>query len=219
MTHFENHGLIKIWLTQLRDKNSDSKTVQTAIFHILTLMTGSIFKDVALTSKAIETPIAEFNGSVSRDKMYLVLILRAALAMDEPITSILPDVTTIHIGMKRHHFDSWECYYDGLQQLITKRPSLVQSLTTSNNKFYVADVMFATGNSAFRVFDLLKQVGILENNIVFIAIIASEHAMKELKKQYPEIKVYCATVDNILNNKNYIVPGLGDAGDRVFNTD
>ena len=156
--------------------------------------------------KVIETPLTKMKTKVINDDDYAFIpILRAGMSMVEGIIKVIPNAKIGHIGLYRNEstLEPVEYYY--------KVP-----LNISKRKVFVLDPMLATGGSAVATIDRLKKDGV--KDIKFLCIIASPEGIKTLKKFHPDVKIYCASMDECLNEKGYIVPGLGDCGDRIFGT-
>ena len=202
-----DHPLIQHKISLLRDKNTGTKDFRTLVKELAMLMVYEVTKDLELVETEIETPIAKTTTKVLSDKkISLVPILRAGLGMVEGVTELLPNARVGHIGLYRHP-DTHEPveYY-------CKLPADVAESTV-----IVLEPMFATGGS------LTATIDILENrynckDIRLVCLIASKPGVERVMGDHPNIKLYCAAIDEKLNEHAYIVPGLGDAGDRIFGT-
>jgi uracil phosphoribosyltransferase len=161
--------------------------------------------DLLTTEKKVQTPLVEMNGKIIRDKIGLVPILRAGLGMVEGIWSLLPSAEVWHIGLYRDE--------NTLQpvQYYNKLP-----VAPTVNTVFVLDPMLATGGSAVATIDILKKWG--ANKIKFVGLIAAPEGIENLQKHHPDVPIHVATIDERLNENGYILPGLGDAGDRQFGT-
>lgn len=201
-----NHPLIQHKLTLLRDKNTGSKDFRTLVGEIAMLMCYEATRDLPLKEVEIETPVAYAKTKViSGKKLAFVPILRAGLGMVEGVLELVPSARIGHIGLYRDP-DSLEPveYYCKLPSDIEEREVIV------------VDPMLATGGSAIDAIAQIKKRN--PKNIKFMCIIAAPEGMDALCKAHPDVDVYCAALDEKLNEHGYIIPGLGDAGDRIFGT-
>ncbi len=201
-----DHPLIQHKISLLRDKNTGSKDFRELVAEIATLMCYEATRDLPLKEVEIETPVAIAKTKViSGRKLAFVPILRAGLGMVEGMLSLVPAAKVGHIGLYRdpETFEPHE-YYCKLPQDISKREVIV------------LDPMLATGGSAIDAIKLLKDKGVV--NIKFLCIIAAPEGLNALCEAHPDVQVYAASLDEKLNEHKYIVPGLGDAGDRIFGT-
>ena len=201
-----DHPLIQHKISLLRDKNTGSKDFRELVAEIATLMCYEATRDLPLKEVEIETPVAIAKTKViSGRKLAFVPILRAGLGMVEGMLSLVPAAKVGHIGLYRdpETFVPHE-YYCKLPPDISKREVIV------------LDPMLATGGSAIDAIKLLKDKGVV--NIKFLCIIAAPEGLKALCEAHPDVQFYAASLDEKLNEHKYIVPGLGDAGDRIFGT-
>ena len=201
-----DHPLIQHKISLLRDKNTGSKDFRELVAEIATLMCYEATRDLPLKEVEIETPVAIAKTKViSGRKLAFVPILRAGLGMVEGMLSLVPAAKVGHIGLYRdpETFVPHE-YYCKLPPDISKREVIV------------LDPMLATGGSAIDAIKLLKDKGVV--NIKFLCIIAAPEGLKALCEAHPDVQIYAASLDEKLNENKYIVPGLGDAGDRIFGT-
>ncbi len=202
-----DHPLIQHKISLLRDKNTGTKDFRTLVKELAMLMVYEVTKDLELTEVEIETPVAKTKTKVLSDKkISLVPILRAGLGMVEGVTSLLPNARVGHIGLYRHKVTHEPVEY------YCKLPADVAESTV-----IVLEPMFATGGS------LSATIDILENrygckDIRLVCLIAAKPGVDRVMNAHPNIKLYCAALDEKLNEHAYIVPGLGDAGDRIFGT-
>ena len=200
------HPLIQHKMSLLRDKNTDTKDFRELVKELALLMVYEVTKDFELVETEIETPIATMKTKVLSDKkVSLVPILRAGLGMVEGVSTLLPNARIGHIGLYRDH-DTHEPveYY-------CKLPADVADSTV-----IVLEPMFATGGSLSAAIALLKRYGCTDIRIV--CLVAARQGVERIKKEHPDVKIYCAALDEKLNDAAYIIPGLGDAGDRLFGT-
>ena len=201
-----DHPLIQHKISLLRDKNTGSKEFRELISEIAMLMCYEATRDLPLKEVEIETPVAMAKTKViSGRKMAFVPILRAGLGMVEGMLTLVPAAKVGHIGLYRdpETFEPHE-YYCKLPSDITSR------------EVYVLDPMLATGGSAVDAIQMLKDKGV--QHMKFLCVIAAPEGLKALTEAHPDVQVYCANLDEKLNEHKYIVPGLGDAGDRIFGT-
>ncbi|HIS77540.1 MAG TPA: uracil phosphoribosyltransferase [Candidatus Merdivicinus excrementipullorum] len=201
-----DHPLIQHKISLLRDKNTGSKDFRELVSEIAMLMCYEATRDLPLKEVEIETPVAIAKTKViSGRKVAFVPILRAGLGMVEGMLNLVPAAKIGHIGMYRdpETFEPHE-YYCKLPSDITKREVIV------------LDPMLATGGSAIDAISQLKSKGV--QNIKFLCIIAAPEGLEALTKAHPDVQIYAAAKDECLNEHKYIVPGLGDAGDRIFGT-
>lgn len=200
------HPLIKHKISILRDINTGSKQFRELIEEIAILIAFEATRDIPLCEKEVETPLCKTKASViSGKKLTVIPVLRAGLGMVSGVLSLLPSAKVGHIGLYRDH-DTLEPveYYFKVPQDIAEREVII------------VDPMLATGGSAIAAVDCLKRRGVTD--IKFMCIIAAPEGIKALCEAHPDIKVYCGMRDEKLNENGYIVPGLGDAGDRIFGT-
>ena len=201
-----NHPLIQHKLTLLRDKNTGSKEFRALVSEIATLMCYEATRDLPLTEVEVETPVAMAKTKVISGKtLAFVPILRAGTGMLDGVLSLVPSAKVGHIGMYRDPETALPVPYS------CKLPSDI-----SQREVIVLDPMLATGGSAIDAIDQIKQYK--PKSIKFMGIIAAPEGLKALTEAHPDVDIYCAALDEKLNEHKYIVPGLGDAGDRIFGT-
>lgn len=200
------HPLIQHKITIMRDKNTGTNLFRQLVKEVGMLMTYEITKDLPLKEVEIETPICKMTAKeISGKKLAIVPILRAGLGMVEGLVDIIPSAKVGHIGLQRNEETLQPVeYYCKLPQDIKNRTVLL------------VDPMLATGGSASAALTVLKEKGI--KDIKLVVLIAAPEGIQFIEEQHPDIKIYAGTVDEKLNEKGYIVPGLGDAGDRIFGT-
>ena len=201
-----NHPLIQHKITILRDKTTPSKQFRELVEEITMLMCYEALRDLPIQPKAVSTPICDTVGvSIDGVKLAVVPILRAGLGMVSGVTRLVPSARIGHIGMYRDEETLIPHeYYCKLPKNIDKRLIIV------------TDPMLATGGSAIDAITRIKEYG--GKKIKFMCIIAAPEGIKALTQAHPDVEVFCACVDEKLNESGYIVPGLGDAGDRIFGT-
>lgn len=201
-----NHPLIKHKIAILRDKNTDMKTFRELIDEITVIMTYKSMHDVKLTPVMVETPLEKTKQfKVADDSIAIVPILRAGLGMVNGVHTVFPTAKVGHIGMYRNEKTLEPCeYYCKLPDGIDKKTVLL------------LDPMLATGGSACDAISALKKRGC--KDIKFMAIIAAPIGVEKVAATHPDVQIYVSTLDRELNENGYILPGLGDAGDRLFGT-
>ena len=201
-----DHPLINHKIAILRDKKTSMKEFRELIEEITTLMTYESFKDVPTETKTVETPLEVCEQQVGVDNSVVIVpILRAGLGMVNGVHVLFPSARVGHIGMYRNEETHQPCEY------YCKLPEGIES------KFVVVvDPMLATGGSAVDAINLLKKRGC--KKIKFMAIIGAPEGVEKLAEAHPDVDVYVSTLDRCLNENKYILPGLGDAGDRLFGT-
>lgn len=211
MTQYENvhildHPLIRHKVAIIRDKNTSTKQFREVISEIATLMAYEAFKEVPTQQITVETPLETVEQTVVKENsIAIVPILRAGLGMVDGILSLFPAAKVGHIGMYRNEetLEPQE-YYCKLPQGIEEKVVML------------VDPMLATGGSAIDAITLLKKRGC--KHIKFLAIIGAPEGVEKVHAAHPDVEVYVSTLDRQLNENGYILPGLGDAGDRIFGT-
>lgn len=205
MLHLLEHPLITHKLTQIRRKETGTKDFRQALEEIAGLMAYEISRDLPVTEVEIETPITACITHELAKNIVLVPILRAGLGMVDGITHLIPTAKVGHVGMYRDH-DTLEPkeYYAKLPPCITDAVVMV------------LDPMLATGGSASATITYLKEQG--ASQIRLVCIVGAPEGVERIKREHPEVDIYLSALDEKLNEVGYIVPGLGDAGDRLFGT-
>ncbi len=200
------HPLVQHKVAILRDEQTGTKEFGELVSELATLLTYEATADLALTDVTVKTPITDTSCKVLKGrKLAIVPILRAGLGMVDGVQVLLPAAKVGHIGLYRDPDTLLPVeYYCKLPPDIDKRD------------VFVVDPMLATGGSACDAIDNLKQRG--AKSIKFLCIIAAPQGIKKLQDEHPDIAIYTAALDETLNDHGYIVPGLGDAGDRLFGT-
>ena len=201
-----NHPLIQHKLTLMRDKNTGSKDFRELLTEIAMLMGYEITKDIPLKDVEIETPIQKTSSKVvAGKKLAIIPILRAGLGMVDGLVSLMPAAKVGHVGLYRDPETIKPVeYYCKLPQDRGERDIIV------------VDPMLATGGSAVAAIDLLKSKG--AKSIKLANLVAAPEGIEEVQKYHDDVDIYVASVDERLNEHGYIIPGLGDAGDRLFGT-
>ena len=201
-----DHPLITHKLSVMRNKETNTKEFRELVDEVSMLMVYEITKDLPLKEVEIETPVAKMTAKMLSDrKIALVPILRAGLGMVSGVQKLLPNAKVGHIGLYRdpetHEPVEYYC----------KLPEDIE-----NSKVFVLDPMFATGGSASAAITFLKQRGC--KDLCLVCLVAANPAIDRMAADHPDVPIYCAALDECLNENAYIVPGLGDAGDRIFGT-
>lgn len=201
-----NHPLITHKLGILRDIHTGTKEFRELIMEISTLLCYEATKDAKLEKTIIETPLEKMEtGKLNEDNYAIVPILRAGMGMLDGIINVIPNAKVGHIGLYRDEetFQPIEYYF--------KMPENV-----SQREVLIIDPMLATGGSASATISRLKEEGV--KKIKLLCVVAAPEGINLIEKDHPDVQIYCATVDRTLNESAYILPGLGDAGDRVYGT-
>lgn len=201
-----DHPLIQHKLTYIREKNTGTKEFRELVDEVASLMAFEITRDMSLKEIEIETPVCKTTSRVlSGKKIGLIPILRAGLGMVDGMLNLIPAAKVGHIGLYRDPETLKPVEY------YVKLPSDIEE-----REFIVVDPMLATGGSAVEAIHSLKKRG--AKHIKFMCLIAAPEGVEVLKEAHPDVDIYIAALDEKLNEKGYIVPGLGDAGDRLFGT-
>jgi uracil phosphoribosyltransferase len=205
-TIFESsHPLVSHKLTRMRDKNTDPKIFRELIREVSALLAYEATADLEIAPKTVETPLAEAAGMELKQPIGLVPILRSGLGMVEGIWGLMPSAEVWHIGLYRDEQTLQPVQY------YNKLP-----LEPTVSVCLVLDPMLATGGSAVATVDILKKWGV--QKIKFLGILAAPEGVDAMQKAHPDVPLHLAVIDSHLNDQGYIVPGLGDAGDRQFGT-
>ena len=206
--HVLDHPLIQHKLTMIRQKDCGTKVFREVVNEISMLMAYEVSRDLPLENVEIETPLVKTTlKTLAGKKVAIIPILRAGLGMVDGILELIPAAKIGHVGMYRDH--------DTLQpvEYFVKLPSDI-----SERQLFVVDPMLATGGSAVAAIDALLKRGAHPQSIKFCCLVAAPEGVKVLQEAHPEIDIYAAALDERLNENGYILPGLGDAGDRLFGT-
>lgn len=203
--HLIDHPLVQHKLSLMRDKTTSTMKFRELLKEISMLMGYEITRDFPLTYEEIETPLMKMNApKISGKKVVIAPILRAGLGMVDGLTTLMPSARIGHIGMYRDEETCQPVFY------YYKMPANKERLVI------VTDPMLATGGSACDALNRLKDDGY--KSIRLMCLVASPQGVQAVQEQHPDVDIYLATLDERLNEKNYILPGLGDAGDRIFGT-
>lgn len=201
-----DHPLIKHKISKMRDVQTCSKEFREYVNEIAMLMGYEVTRDLPLMDIQVQTPLAVAKTQIiAGKKLAVVPILRAGLGMVDGMLNLMPNVKVGHIGMYRDH-DTLQpvSYYCKLPDDVDTRDVIL------------VDPMLATGVSSAAAVEFLKEKGV--KNIKFVCIVAAPEGIKAIAEAHPDVEIYCGTVDDCLNENGYILPGLGDAGDRIFGT-
>ncbi|MBR6992522.1 MAG: uracil phosphoribosyltransferase [Methanobrevibacter sp.] len=201
-----NHPLITHKLAILRDVNTGTKEFRELVTEISTILMYEAMRDAKLEKTTIETPLEKIEtGMIDEDGYAIVPILRAGMGMVDGILNVFPNAKIGHIGLYRNEetFQPVEYYY--------KMPDGI-----ANREALVIDPMLATGGSASATISKLKDDGV--KKIKLLCIVAAPQGIKCIENDHPDVQIFCAVVDRELNENAYILPGLGDAGDRIYGT-
>ncbi|MBV8780313.1 MAG: uracil phosphoribosyltransferase [Phycisphaerae bacterium] len=199
------HPVIKTKLTELRDFSADHRKFRTLLDEIASLMTYEVTRDWPTRPQPVRTPMEQMIGHALARQVTLVPILRAGLGMADGVLKILPDARIGHLGVSRNE-ETLEPkpYYQKLPPDI------------ASTEVVLIDPMLATGGSATAAISYLKSAGV--ETMQFVCLVAAPEGIEAMHRHHPEVPIFCAAIDRELNQKGYILPGLGDAGDRIFGT-
>lgn len=201
-----DHPLIQHKLTIIRDKNCGTREFRQCVNEIAELMAYEVSRDMALEDVEIETPMGKtVQKRLAGKKVVVVPILRAGLGMVDGILELIPAAKVGHIGMYRDEETMKPHEY------FVKMPDDLE-----NREMFIVDPMLATGGSAIMAVDALKKRG--ARSIKFVCLVAAPEGVEALRVAHPDIDIFAAALDEKLNENSYIIPGLGDAGDRLFGT-
>lgn len=202
--HVLQHPLAQHVLTHLRDKTTKPVLFRTLSYQISLLLALEATRDLATVDKTIETPLEKFTGRVLAKPLVVVPILRAGLGMLQPFHDIFPDISVGYVGLERDHQTAIaRSYYCKLPPLAGAR-------------VLVVDPMLATGGSAAQALTLVKEQGATE--IGFVCIVAAPEGVATVENAHPDVPIHAGALDRALNDRKYILPGLGDFGDRLYGT-
>jgi uracil phosphoribosyltransferase len=201
-----DHPLIQHKLSHMRDRETSSRTFRALLREITLLMGYEVTRDTPLTTRRITTPLATIDAPVvAGRKLAIVPVLRAGLGMVDALLELVPSARVGHIGLYRDAEHRPVEYYVRLPDV-------------EGRNFIVCDPMIGTGHSAAHAVAVLKARGVAAGNIRFLALVAAPEGVAVFAAAHPDVPTYVAALDDYLNDHAYIVPGLGDAGDRLFCT-
>lgn len=205
--HVIDHPVVVHKLTELRDKSTQPERFRHLLRDVSVLLACEATRDLPVQPRNVETNLATARGGVVAVQTVVAPIIRAGLGMADAVREVLPDALEAFIGIYRdtNTHDPVEYY--------AKIPP------TENGRFFIVDPMLATGGTAAAAADLLNRHGVPDENITFIALLAAPEGIARFRQGHPDIPIYLAAVDERLNEHDYIVPGIGDAGDRLYGTE
>ena len=200
-----DHPLIKKDITLLRDKKTQPEYFRAAVRRISNILAVEIGMTLSLKKVNVDTPLERTKGYKLDQQIILIPVLRAGLSMVSGFLDVIPDCKVGHIGLQRNEetLEPVEYYF--------KIPNV-----DANSKIILLDPMLATGGSASQALKYLKKRG--GKKIVFACLVAAPEGIKKIQREHNKVEIYSAALDRELNNRGYILPGLGDAGDRTFGT-
>jgi uracil phosphoribosyltransferase len=206
MLHVLEHPLAQHVVTHLRDRTTKPATFRTLCYQISLLLALEATRDLALEQKSIETPLETMAGSVLVPRpLIIVPILRAGIGMVQPFLDLFPDVSVGYIGLERDHETAVaRSYYSKLPPV------------TRDDRILLVDPMLATGGSAVQALDALHVQG--ATNISLLSIVSAPEGIAKVHQHHPDVPIFTAALDRELNTRKYILPGLGDFGDRLYGT-
>ncbi len=200
-----DHPLIQCHLTRLRDVSTPPVEFRHMVRRLATLLAYEATKDLSCEPEPVSTPLTDTVGSKLAQRVGLVPILRAGLGMVDPVLDLIPTAEVWHLGLYRDESTAQPVKY--YSKLPPQRPV---------DLALIVDPMLATGGSAVAALQTLREWGVKQTKV--LSIIASEEGIKAVEAEFPDAQVYVCQIDPTLNDQKFIVPGLGDAGDRIFNT-
>ena len=200
------HPVVQSKVTMLRDINTGNKEFRELVSEIASFICYEATKDLETKEIEVESVLCKTKGNVLNRKVGIVPILRAGLGMVDGILNLIPNANIGHIGL----------YRDPETLLPVEYYCKLPSSDPSNTDILLVDPMLATGGTAIAAMQFIKERGF--KNIKFLCLIASPEGVKKVSEAHPDIDIYTAALDNHLNEHGYIIPGLGDAGDRIFGT-
>ena len=204
--HIVNHPLVQHKLSIMRQKETSTKDFRALVGEIAMLLTYEATRDLPMTTKTIETPLCSYEAPVlAGKKMAIVPILRAGLGFEDGILTLVPSARVAHIGMYRDEETLVPHFY------FLKYPKDI-----ADRDVLIVDPMLATGGSADMAITKMKELGC--KSIKLMILVAAPEGVQYIYDRHPDVEIYCAALDDHLDKNGYIVPGLGDAGDRIFGT-
>jgi uracil phosphoribosyltransferase len=204
MLHLLNHPLASHIVTHLRDRTTKPVTFRTLTYQVGLLLAVEATRELQTRKVEIETPLEPFSGTVLRDTLVLVPILRAAIGLVQPFVDLFPNVSIGYVGLERDHQTAIARNY------YCKLPPLEEQAVL------ILDPMLATGGSAVQTIQLVKESG--GKNLALVCVVAAPEGVDAIEKLDPNIPIFSAALDRELNARKYILPGLGDYGDRLYGT-
>ena len=205
--HILDHPLLQHKITLLRDKNTGSKEFRELVEEVTMFMTYEATRDLPLKQIKVQTPIAIANSNViSGRKVAFIPVLRAGLGMVDGATALVPAAKVGHIGICRS-----DSQPDGLQVYYNKLPFDIEE-----REVIILDLMIGTGKTAAKAVDVVKAAG--AKIVKIVSVVTCPEGIEHVHSKHPEVDIYCGALDDHLNEDLYIVPGIGDGGDRIFGT-
>ncbi len=204
-THQLSHPLVSCHLTTLRDRSTSCSEFRSSVNRLSILLAFAATRDLELTDHLIETPIKKMSGHKLLNQIGLVPIMRAGIGMVDPMLTLIPTAQVWHLGVYRDEATATPVHY------YSKLPE-----GSPVKMAFVLDPMLATGGSAAMAISALKDWGV--PSIKMLSIISAPEGISHIEKEFPEVEIHTCVIDECLNEDKYIVPGLGDAGDRIYNT-
>ncbi len=206
--HVCNHPFIQHHLTHMRDKRTEMTEFRQLLDRISALMAVEVTRNFELTSTSIETPMERMTAPILVEKQVTIVpILRAALGMINGLLSVLPQASLAHLGLERDE-----------QTLLPRGYYRKVPPNLSEKEIIIVDPMLATGGSMLKAIEILQEAGGKVERMRLLSLVAAPEGLSKVQALYPDIPIYTAAIDERLNDIGYIVPGLGDAGDRLFGT-
>ncbi|MDR1425759.1 MAG: uracil phosphoribosyltransferase [Rickettsiales bacterium] len=206
------HPLVSHHLSIIRDRRTSADLFRNSIRKISEFLLMEATRNLPLRKTTLETPLSKMEVEIIDDSrtIFVSAVMRAGAIMLEAAASLIPGAVLQHLGIYRDEETSRPVWYYNRLPAEFKKPE--------DTLLYICDPMLATGGTATEAIKMYLKRGLKEKNITFVCVIAAPEGVNKLSADFPNIKIRTAAVDEKLNNKNYIVPGLGDAGDRIFNT-
>lgn len=205
--HILDHPLLQHKITLLRDKNTGSKEFRELVEEVTMFMTYEATRDLPLKQIRVQTPIAIANAKViSGRKVAFVPVLRAGLGMVDGATALVPAAKVGHIGICRSESDP-----DGVEVYYNKLPFDIEE-----REVIILDLMIGSGKTAVKAIDVVKEAG--AKTVKVLTVVTCPEGVEAVHAKHPDIDIYCGALDDHLNEEQYIVPGIGDGGDRIFGT-
>ncbi len=206
-----DHPLLQHNISILRDANTSHERFRNTVRRVSMFILQEATRDLPLCKAYIETPVSKAETRILSSETPIIItpILRAGLMMSDVAMDLIPSASVYHVGLYRD---------EETLRPITYYNKLPSTIDYSQARIFLLDPMLATGGSAIAAVDIVSKLGVQLSNIYFVCIISAPEGIQNLTTQYPGIKIYTGAVDERLNDKAYIVPGLGDAGDRMFGT-
>lgn len=206
-----DHPLVQHNLSVIRDRTTSNEMFRSAMNRVGTFIFQEAARQLPLTKTIIETPICKTEASILSPEVPIIIspILRAGLMLADVAMNVLPSASVYHIGLYRD---------EETLKPVTYYNKLPSTLDYSNARMFLLDPMLATGGSAVAAMEIIQRLGVKAANTSFVCVISAPEGIENLTKNFPGLRIYTGAVDERLNEKAYIVPGLGDAGDRTFGT-